>query len=41
VSGAAEAIEEIESEGWAMSQMAVHPDLRHGRLVMLFRSAPT
>jgi len=40
VSGAAEAIEEIESAGWAMSQMALHPGVRHGSLVMLFRRAP-
>jgi hypothetical protein len=37
VSGAAEAIEAIEAEGWALSQMAVHPSVRHGTMVMVFR----
>jgi hypothetical protein len=41
VSGASEAIEEIESAGWTMSQMALHPGVRHGSLVMLFRREPT
>lgn len=40
VNGAAETIEEIESEGWAMSQMAVYADLQHWSLVMLFRRLP-
>jgi hypothetical protein len=37
---ATEIIEQIESEGWAMSQMAVYADLRHWSLVMLFRRDP-
>ena len=37
VSGAAEAIEAIEAEGWAMSQMSIHPSVRHGAMVMVFR----
>jgi hypothetical protein len=37
VSGAAEAIEAIEGKGWALGQMAVHPSVRHGAMVMVFR----
>jgi hypothetical protein len=37
VSGAAEAIEAIEGRGWTLSQMAVHPSVRHGAMVMVFR----
>ena len=37
VSGAAEAIEGIEGRGWTLSQMAVHPSVRHGAMVMVFR----
>ena len=37
VSGAAEAIEAIEAEGWTLGQMAVRPSVRHGAMVMVFR----
>jgi len=40
VSGAAEAIEAIGAEGWTLAQMAVHPSVRHGAMVMVFRRAP-
>ena len=39
VSGAAETIEAIEAQGWTLAQMAVHPDVRHGAMVMVFRRA--
>lgn len=37
VNGAAEAVEAIETEGWPVSQMAVHPSVRNGAMVMVFR----
>lgn len=37
VSGAAEAIEAIEREGWLLSNMSVHPGIRHGAMVVIFR----
>lgn len=37
VSGAAQVVEAIEDQGWVMSEMAVHPSVRHGAMVMLFR----
>jgi hypothetical protein len=37
VSGAAEVVEAIEEQDWVMSDMAVHPSVRHGAMVMLFR----
>jgi len=40
VSGAAEAIEAIEAEGWALAEVAVHPGVRHGAMVMVFRRKP-
>jgi hypothetical protein len=41
VSGAAEAIERIEAQAWELSHTALHPDIRHGSLVMVFRRAAT
>jgi hypothetical protein len=37
VSGAAETIEAIEAEGWVLGHMSVHPSVRHGAMVMVFR----
>lgn len=39
VSGAAEVIETIEGNGWHLEHVALHPDIRHGYLVMVFRPA--
>jgi hypothetical protein len=41
VSGAAEAIEAIEREGWFLGHMSVHPSVRHGAMVMVFRRGVT
>lgn len=37
VSGAAEAIEAIEDRGWHLDSYALHPGVRHGSMVMIFR----
>jgi hypothetical protein len=37
VSGAAEVIEAIEAQGWRMDQMAVHPGVKNGAMIMTFR----
>jgi hypothetical protein len=40
VSGAAEAIEAMEGQGWRLDSHSLHPGIRHSSMVMIFRRMP-